>query len=112
MVTFWNIVLAVVIGITLYSICYGITSELIKNYEFNKEARENSDKTHITLHVPYDKLDEEKLNMNTIDNLHLNKDTNEYVIQLKPVVGKVPMSEVKKIVDEYHATSYQIEYIV
>lgn len=82
----------------------------------NKNKNKNIDKvtisptTIITLYVPYGKLDEDKLDFNSIYRLHLNHDTNNYEIRLSPFVGKLTISEVKKIADEYHATSYRMGY--
>ena len=75
-----------------------------------ERGKESSDVTHITLHIPYANLDENKVDINQFNSLVLDNATNEYVADLKGIAGRLTISEVKKIADEYGATSYIINY--
>ena len=107
---FWNIVLAVVVGAMFYRIGVNIANEIVREVKWNKSLKESSDVTHITLHIPYANLDENKVDINQFNSLVLDNATNEYVADLKGIAGRLTISEVKKIADEYGATSYIINY--
>lgn len=108
---FWNIVLAVVIGAMLYRIGVNIATAIADEVKWNKSFKESSNVTDITLSIPYANFNEEKIDVNQLKSLELNHETNEYVAVLNPMIGRLTVSEVKKIADGYSATSYRIEYI-
>lgn len=115
---FWNIVLAVVIGAMLYRIGVNIATAIADEVKWNKSFKESfkessnvTDITCVTLSIPYANFNEEKIDVNQLKRLELNHETNKYVAVLNPMIGRLTVSEVKKIADEYSATSYSIEYI-
>ena len=107
---FWNIVLAVVIGTMFYRIGVNIANEIVREVKWNKSFKESSNVTNIQLHIPYGDFDEDKVDIYQFNSLVLDHATSEYVVDLKPMVGRLTVSEVKKIADEYGATSYIINY--
>lgn len=107
---FWNIVLAVVIGTMFYRIGVNIANEIVREVKWNKSFKESSDVTNIQLRIPYGDFVEDKVDNDQINSLVLDHATKEYVVDLKPMVGRLTVSEAKKIADEYGATSYMINY--
>lgn len=111
MMGFWNVVMAVVIGTMFFRIGNNIAEAILKNVKFNKEVEKARNLTHITLNVPKDKLEEDKLDLSKINSLYPSKDSNEYILELVAIPNKLPFSKLKEIADSYNASSFSADYI-
>ena len=98
------------IGCYIGIVVHNIKKEAKRIREFNKECEVSGDSTYLTLEVPKDKLEEDKLDLNKVLSLYPNKNEKTYELKLEPLAGKLPFSKCKKIADSYNATSLSIVY--